>query len=142
MQFEHAEDFRFFCERLAGGDAERFKAFGHYFDFRAPGVKRAEFNRVRKKMLAQFLERHGPVCQLRIHPDCSKQQIWVLDHFIPLSSNVLNKTLRRLPRVVNAKVVTQSFGSNHPDNLRLACSRCNAFKMNDLLRWLGNACEW
>jgi hypothetical protein len=81
-----------------------------------------------KEMLAQFLERYGPVCQLRIHPDCSKEQIWVLDHFIPLSSNVLNNTLRRLPRVGNAKVATQSFGSNHPDNPRLACNRCNAFK--------------
>jgi 5-methylcytosine-specific restriction endonuclease McrA len=60
-------------------------------------------------------------------------EIWQLDHLIPLSSNELNKRLRALPRVGKAKVARQSFGSNHADNLILACKRCNAFKKHRLL---------
>jgi hypothetical protein len=129
MRFEYLEDQNFFCDLLAGGDAKRFeREFAVYFDFRPPAIKRREFNKVRKQMLGHLLERYGAVCQLRIHPDCSKEKIWEPDHIVPLSSNVLNKKLRHLPRIGNAKVASQSFGSNHADNLTLACKRCNAHK--------------
>lgn len=64
-------------------------------------------------------------------PDfCEGNETLEVDHLIPLSSNVLNKTLRHLKAAKGKKVQTQSFGSNHPDNLILACTRCNAFKKN------------
>lgn len=62
------------------------------------------------------------------YPGICKNSPLVLDHFIPLSSNTLNKLLRKLWAKPGRKVPTQSFGSNHPDNLVLACQRCNAYK--------------
>src|SRR5262245_3796106 len=134
MEFEYPDDRAFFSKWLAGGDAERFdRDFANYFDFRPAAIKRREFNRVRKPLLRQMLDKNGEVCQLRLHPNCSQERIWELDHIVPLSTNELNKKLRRLPRLGRAKVASQSFGSNHPDNLRLACRKCNAFKKHRLL---------
>jgi hypothetical protein len=129
LQFEHSEDRSLFCFLLAGGDYDRFeKEFTHNFDFRPAVVKRSEFRRLRNRILALLREKYSAVCQLRLHPDCSKTKIWVADHVIPLSTAELNKKLRRLPRVGTAKVARQSFGSNHLDNLILSCDKCNAFK--------------
>ena len=92
LQFEYPEDREFFCEQRAGGNSECFdREFAHYFDFRSPKIKRHEFNAARARLLAQFLASYGEVCQLKdLHPDCSKEKIWELDHYIPLSSNHLN----------------------------------------------------
>lgn len=134
MSFEYPEDRDFFCNLLAGGDPVRFeKEFSHYFDFRHPAIKRWEFNKVRKQTLKDLLLKYGEVCQLRIHPDCSKVVIWEPDHVIPLSTNDLNKKLRHMARTGKEKVAPQSFGSNHPDNLTLSCKRCNAFKKHRII---------
>jgi hypothetical protein len=134
VQFEYLEDREFFCRHLAGGDPIRFeREFAHCFDFRPAAVKRREFNKMRKRILQQLIEKYGENCQLRLHSDCSKQRIWEPDHIVPVSTNELNKRLRKLPRIGKAKVIAQSFGSNHPDNLTLACRRCNSFKKNRLI---------
>jgi hypothetical protein len=114
---------------LAGGDEARLDTeFSEQFDFRDPAIKRLEFNKIRKRVLAELIEKHGEVCHWHLHLDCSKAKIWELDHTIPLSTNELNKRLRRMVSVSNRKVPSQSFGSNHPKNLVLSCKRCSAFK--------------
>ena len=107
--------------------------FSNYFDFRHPAIKRWEFDKTSKKVLAGLIEKYGEVCQLHIHPDCSKVRVWEPDHIIPLSSNELNKKLRHMERISSEKVLAQSFGSNHPKNLILACKRCNAFKKHRII---------
>jgi hypothetical protein len=134
LEFEYPEDRKFFIDFLAGGDEKRFnEEFSDYFDFRHPAIKRGEFKKTRKQALKNLLDKYGEVCQLRLHPDCSKERIWEPDHIVPLSTNELNKKLRHLERVGDAKVAPQSFGSNHPKNLTLACKRCNAFKKHRLI---------
>ena len=134
MNFEHPEDREFFTNLLAGGDEKKLEAeFPDYFDFRNPEVKRAEFNKIRPKVFKDLMGKYGEKCQLHIHPDCSKEKVWEMDHIIPLSTNELNKKLRHMVRTSRGKVPAQSFGSNHLKNLILACKRCNAFKKHRIL---------
>lgn len=129
MKFEYPEDREFFANLLTGGDEKRLEIeFLDYFDFRHPAIKRWEFNKVKKKLLAELILKYDGKCQLHIHPDCSKDGKFEPDHIIPLSTNELNKKLRQLVRTSNEKVPAQSFGSNNPKNLILSCKRCNAFK--------------
>lgn len=57
----------------------------------------------------------------------------VIDHLIPLSTNKLNKELRNLKPDKFKKVISQSFGSNHMDNLIIACNNCNNHKKHRIL---------
>src|SRR3989344_9240106 len=94
LDFQYPEDKKFFVDLLAGGDEKRFESeFSNFFDFRQPAIKRREFNKTRKQVLKDLLKKNGEVCQLHLHPDCSKVKIWAPDHIIPLSSNELNKKL-------------------------------------------------
>lgn len=134
LTFEYPEDRKYFIDLLAGGDEEKFdKEFSDHFDFRHPAIKREEFNKIRKRVLKDLLAKYGEECQLRLHPDCSKEKVWQPDHVIPLSTNELNKKLRHIGRVGIEKVARQSFGSNSPKNLILACKRCNAFKKHRII---------
>ncbi|MEK7107193.1 MAG: hypothetical protein AAB899_03330 [Patescibacteria group bacterium] len=134
LAFEYPEDRKFFTDLLGGGDEKRFEEdFSDYFDFRHPAIKRWEFNKTSKKTLAGLVKKYGEVCQLHIHPDCSKVSVWEPDHIIPLSTNELNKKLRHMERISDEKIPAQSFGSNHPKNLILACKRCNAFKKHRII---------
>lgn len=134
MQFEHPEDRQFFANLLAEGNVNQLDvAYSDLFDFRHPAIKRFEFNKTRKKVLAELIEKHKGECQLRIHPECTNEGVFEPDHIIPLSSNTLNKELRHMKRTSSAKVEPQSFGSNHPRNLTLACKRCNGFKKHRIL---------
>jgi 5-methylcytosine-specific restriction endonuclease McrA len=134
MQFENPEDQDFFVHLLADGDLEYFnREYSDLFDFQHPAIKRWEFDKTSKKVLRELIEKHKGECQLRIHPECTNNGILEPDHIIPLSSNVLNKELRKMTGTVGAKVEPQSFGSNHPRNLTLACKRCNAFKKHRIL---------
>lgn len=134
MQFEFPEDREFFASLLAEGDVHRLEtAYSDLFDFRHPAIKRFEFNKTRKRVLIELMEKHKGECQLRIHPECTSEGVFEPDHIIPLSSNTLNKELRHMKRTSNAKVEPQSFGSNHPRNLTLACRRCNGFKKHRIL---------
>lgn len=134
MQFEFPEDRNFFAALLADGDVDRLEsAYSDLFDFRHWSLKRWEFDKVRRKILKTLIEKHKGECQLRIHPECSAESVLEPDHIIPLSSNILNKELRHIRRSSTEKVESQSFGSNNPRNLTLACRRCNAFKKHHIL---------
>ncbi|MBN2785885.1 MAG: HNH endonuclease [Pontiellaceae bacterium] len=125
LDFEYSEDRDFFDDlfRDHGGVDQN----NQHFDFRDPAEKRAEFNKIRKSVFADLQSRVGNICQLGCHPDCEGTGTQV-DHLIPLSSNVLNKEIRRMKGADGKKVKTQSFGSNDKSNFILACARCNAFK--------------
>lgn len=134
MQFEFPEDKKFFAGILAGGDEELLdREYSDLFDFRHPAIKRWEFDKVSKKVLRELIERYSGKCQLRIHPECDSKWGLEPDHIIPLSSNVLNKELRHMKPEKGMKVVAQSFGSNHPRNLTLACRRCNGLKKHRIV---------
>lgn len=134
MQFEYPEDQEFFAHLFAEGDVNYLNnAYSDLFDFRHPAIKRFEFDKVRKKVLKELLEKYNGECQLHIHPECTNEGTFEPDHIVPLSSNILNKELRKTGHTSGAKVVSQSFGSNHSRNLTLACKRCNAFKKNKIL---------
>lgn len=134
INFEHPEDREYFANLLANGDVEKLdRDFSELFDFEHPAIKREKFNKIKKKVLKELIEKYGSECQLKIHEDCSKELIFEPDHIIPLSSNELNKKLRGMIRISSEKVERQSFGSNNMKNMVLACKRCNAFKKHKFL---------
>ena len=102
------------------------------FDDRDPLVKRKEFNSKRNKLLKQLLKERGAECQLKLFSQCEGSL--VLDHMIPLSSNALNKHIHNIGAERGKKVVTKSFGSNNPENLLLACAKCNDHKKHRFVR--------
>lgn len=103
-----------------------------FVDERDPEEKRAEFNRMRDHLF-DFLQRtDGLSCQLNLEV-CDPSRGFDVDHLIPLSSNVLNKSIRKIRAERGKKVPTQPFGSNNPLNLVLACKACNARKKHNFL---------
>lgn len=64
---------------------------------------------------------------------CDINSGFCVDHLIPLSSNKLNKELRKQLAEKGKKVKTQSFGSNLIDNLVIACNNCNNYKKHRIL---------
>lgn len=128
ISFEYPEDREYFANLLANGDVEKLENFADLFDFEHPAIKREKFNKIRKKVLKELVEKYNGKCQLCIHPDCNLESGVEVDHIIPLSSNELNKKLRNMTRFSAEKVQRQSFGSNNVRNFTLACERCNAFK--------------
>jgi len=132
--FQYPEDKKFFINLLTNGDENQFdKKYKDCFDFRDPKIKRKEFNLIRNKVFKQLLSKYGKRCRLKIHPDCSKINKFDIDHFIPLSTNELNKKLRKMKPANGRKVPAQSFGSNNIKNLIIACSRCSAFKKHRII---------
>lgn len=131
--FQYEEDYIYFLEKLAKGNKDLF--FNKYlkmFDFRDPYLKRKDFNKIRNKVFRELILKYGKKCQLRIHPDCSKEKAFDVDHYIPLSTNKLNKDLRKIKAKDGKKVPSQSFGSNDISNLRIACKKCNSFKKHKI----------
>ncbi|MBP6859075.1 MAG: hypothetical protein KBC69_00415 [Candidatus Magasanikbacteria bacterium] len=110
--------------------------YSDYFDFRSPAIKRKEFNKIRNQVFKTLTASVDLICQLKAHPDCSKVKKFDVDHYIPLSSNELNKKLRHMKMVGSKKVVSQSFGSNHIKNLQIVCGRCNAFKKHRIMGFI------
>lgn len=135
LNFQYPEDKKFFIDFLANGNENKFnKEFKDCFDFRDSKIKRKEFNLVRNDIFKKLVSQYGKKCQLQIHPNCSKINKFDIDHYIPLSTNELNKKLRNMKRTTFRKVPSQSFGSNDIKNLIIACSRCNAFKKHRILK--------
>ena len=126
--FEHDEDIDFFAEIMCRGAKADLDAFASHFDFRPPHEKRAEFKHSRRRAFKLLVEKFGRACMLRYPSKCIGGAKLQVDHVIPISSNELNKRLRRLKPRKGRKVKSQSFGSNHPDNLVLACPACNGHK--------------
>lgn len=134
MDFEYPEDLKYFAKVFSNGNIKQFEsAYKDYFDFRPPLVKRKEFNLIRNKVFKELCAKHGMECQLKLLKTCSVNCNFAVDHFIPLSSNILNKELRKMKAAKGRKVKTQSFGSNNPKNFVLACANCNAFKKHRIM---------
>ncbi len=132
--FYYKADYNFFLDKLASGDAVLFEnKFKELFDFRDPKIKRSEFNKLRNDLFKKLLGKYGEVCQLKLCEDCSVIKKFDVDHYIPLSTNELNKKLRGLKPKDGKKAPSQSFGSNDISNLRIACSRCNAYKKHRII---------
>jgi len=132
--FQYKADHDFFLGKLAHSDVVLFeKEFTKLFDFRDPKIKRSEFNKIKKDLIRTLLKKYGRNCQLKLHKDCSFIKKFDVDHYIPLSTNELNKKLRGLRPTKGKKVPSQSFGSNDIANLRIACSRCNSFKKHRII---------
>jgi len=134
MTFDYPQDKQYFADLLTDGDINLLEqAYFDLFDFRHHAIKRWEFDKVRKKLLLDLIEKHQGLCQLGIHDQCSSESGLEPDHIIPLASNVLNKELRKLAPSTGMKVESQNFGSNHMRNLTLACKKCNAMKKHRIL---------
>jgi len=141
IEFEYEEDRIFFDDLFdeIGGVEE----YSELFDFSDPSIKREAFNKIRNQVFDELRNKFGDVCMLKYHDDCNNSAEQV-DHLIPLSSNVLNKSLRNMKGEKGKKVATQSFGSNQKMNFVLACARCNSAKKHRipnaelLARCIGN----
>src|SRR3989338_5648024 len=97
MNFQYKADLKYFTDLLANGNISQFKKrYMDYFDFRDPLVKRKEFNLIRSKIFKGLVKKYNGKCQLKLVQGCSIDTTLVIDHFIPLSSNELNKQLRQL----------------------------------------------
>ncbi len=132
--FEYKEDYDFFLNKLAKNNIPIFKKeYYKMFDFRDSKIKREEFDKIRNDIFKKLVYKYGEKCQLNIHKDCSKEKIFDVDHYIPLSTNELNKIIRGMKPKNGKKVPAQSFGSNDISNLRIACKRCNAFKKHKII---------
>jgi len=129
IEFEYEQDREFF-DRLFGqiGGVEKY---AELFDFSDPSIKRERFNKIRDQIFEDLRIKFGDICMLKFHEDCSNSAEQV-DHLIPLSSNVLNKSLRKMKGENGKKVTSQSFGSNQKMNFVLSCARCNAAKKHRL----------
>ena len=132
IQFEHSADRFYFEKMLLHDDLQDLLHFKEMFDFRPAAIKRKEFNKIRNQRLKTLQKKHGLTCMLNFE-GCDLESGIAVDHLIPIASNVLNKTLRNLKAEKGRKVKAQSFGSNHLDNLIIACSYCNNHKKHRLL---------
>ncbi len=131
MEFEFAEDQEYF-EKVLCSKSQSISHFMHLFDFRPVSEKRREFSNIRHKIRKELISKFGEECMLNLSM-CDISSGIVIDHLIPLSTNQLNKSLRKLAPVKGKKVATQSFGSNHIDNLVIACASCNNHKKHRIL---------
>jgi len=129
LNFDFSEDRDFFQDLFDSiGGVDKFEDL---FDFADPSEKRKAFSSIRNQVYEELVAEHGDVCMLKYHADCSDKAEQV-DHLIPLSSNNLNKSIRKIKGLNGKKTPTQSFGSNNRRNFVISCARCNAAKKNNL----------
>ena len=131
MNFEFPEDQLFF-EQLLCSSKQSLDHFTQLFNFSPPNTKRVNFNSIREARLRELILKHGNICMLNLGV-CDLKSGLTVDHLIPLSSNILNKTLRKIKAEKRKKVPSQSLGSNNMENLVLACSKCNGHKKHRFL---------
>jgi hypothetical protein len=132
LQFEFPEDEE--CLRkLLREPNEDIDKYELLFDFRSHIVKRKEFNHQYGHLLSILHEQYGTACQLQCSCVCRIRTGVVVDHLLPLRTNELNKKLRHLSAPLVNKVSSQSFGSNHPNNLVIASYSCNNHKKHRFL---------
>ena len=128
MIFKYEDDKQYFVELLGDFYSELF------FDFRLPEIKRKEFKKIRNRFYENLKNNFGECCQLEYHNICDKTSGFAIDHLIPLSSNELNKKIRKIkPKDKNHKVVSESYGSNEICNLIIACNKCNNHKKHRII---------
>lgn len=133
LKFEFNED-RMFFERLLCKEGEVLETYENFFDFRTPSIKKKEFELVKEGLLEEIKATGKSICQLSFHHICSEASGLTLDHFIPLSSNELNKHVRKMTPTGYKLVPQQSFGSNHKINLILVCQNCYHHRKHRFVR--------
>ena len=107
MIFKYEDDKQYFLELLGNFYSELF------FDFRLPKIKRKEFKKNRNKIYENLKNKFREQCQLRYQNICDRTSGFAIDHLIPLSSNELNKKIRKIKSTDKShKVVSESYGSN------------------------------
>ena len=129
IDFEFLED-RLFFETLFI-EVGPLDSWAHLFDFTHQDLKRAIFNKLRNQVFSKLIAIPKPICHLAYPEICTVRQE-VIDHIIPLSTNILNKR-RGVRAKPGKKVKNQSMGSNHPHNFALACAQCNNHKKHRFL---------
>jgi 5-methylcytosine-specific restriction endonuclease McrA len=135
MKFKYPEYYQFFRDQICE-EGEDLSKYASLFDFREPpSIKRRELRgREYEQAWEELEKRFGRRCQLQYIEDCETDNPVAIDHIIPVSSNVLNKHLRKSkPLVAGKKIPTESFGSNDISNLVLACAKCNSNKKHRFL---------
>ena len=132
IKFEYPEDEKYFKDLLCS-EGDNLEKYESLFDFSPPKDKRFKFNVIRSKVLDKLINKYGKICMINYPNKCDLRNGFEVDHLIPLSSNKLNKEIRRLLVVKGKKVSTQSFGSNHENNLILSCNTCNSHKKHRFL---------
>lgn len=138
MDFEYTEDRKYFADIFCNGDILKLeRGYKEFFDFRPNKVKRVEFNKLKPKLFKSLIKSRGDCCELSLVSGCTRNKNLVIDHFVPLSTNKLNKEIRKMKPGNGRKVVSQSFGSNNLCNLRIACGKCNGFKKHKILAQKG-----
>jgi 5-methylcytosine-specific restriction endonuclease McrA len=131
MNFKYNNDEMFFKKMLEFLNIDTFLTL---FDFSEPIEKRKEFNKIKKKFYDQLMLKQQGECYLAFNSICDVSKGYQIDHIIPLSTNILNKNLRNLKSTdKNKKVQSESYGSNHINNLMLTCKSCNQNKKHKLL---------
>lgn len=136
--FEYPDDEHFFALLLASGDKEELRAkFMRRFDFREPSLKRAVFDKLKRLVMEEMAQEGRTQCELHLVGDCDSQNL-VLDHIVPLSSNELNKHLRKMTAPQGKKIPAQSFGANDRENFLVACAKCNNFKKHRFIKKEGS----
>ena len=135
MKFKYPEYEQFFRDLLCE-EGEDLSKYASLFDLREPpSMKRRELTRGKYKQAWDELEKRSSlICQLQFVEGCEMKNPVAIDHVIPLSSNVLNKHVRKSkPLIAGKKVPTESFGSNNISNSVLACAKCNSNKKHRFL---------
>jgi hypothetical protein len=131
MNFKFKDDETFFKNLLDFLDEDVFTAL---FDFSDPIDKRKTFNKIKKTIYEDLMLKQQGKCYLAYDGLCDISKGYQIDHVIPLSTNILNLKLRKMKSVAtNKKVQTESYGSNHSNNLILACKVCNQHKKHRIL---------
>jgi 5-methylcytosine-specific restriction endonuclease McrA len=131
MNFKFKDDEIFFKNLLDFLDEAVFTSL---FDFSDPIYKRKTFNKIKKTIYEDLLLKQEGKCYLSFDGICDISKGYQIDHVIPLSTNILNKHLRNITSVSsNKKVQTESYGSNHSNNLILTCKACNQHKKHRIL---------
>src|SRR5574341_2397210 len=114
MMFKYSEYDQFFHDLLCA-EGEDLSKYASLFDLREPPiVKRRELTgRTYTQAWKELEKKFGRKCQLQFVEGCESNNPVTIDHLISISSNVLNKHLRKSkPQAVGKKVRTESFGSN------------------------------
>ncbi len=123
LSFKYLEDKQWFDLLLQGVEHRE-----NLFDFSDPQIKREEYNLIKHQLKLAKIAKIGKVFELHIAGICDLSSGLVLDNLIPLSSNELNKQLRKMKGFGEKKVQSESYSSNHPMNLILACKSQNSHK--------------
>lgn len=92
--FEFKEVQEYFENLLCSG-SQTIEHFRHLFDFRPVNEKREDFNKDRKKLKGELISKYGEQCMLNLST-CNMKSGTAIDHLIPLSTNQLNKSFRKL----------------------------------------------